>query len=105
MNGPNIKDFHTVRHAVPGVDEPLLRYIDPVYRPRWMSDEQWAQIVRYTRGEAIPTDQEIIDALQLKDENSRGYYWAYRNVPGCFVGKENHWTWCKFIEDAFDVGL
>jgi hypothetical protein len=58
-------DFDKVREcATRGWSNALLAYTDPVYRPDWMTDEQWRQFVAWNRGEAVPTNQEIIEALR-----------------------------------------
>lgn len=106
----SLQDFNKLREdagleAFPGEINSLLAYTRSEFRPTWMSDEQWNQFIRWNRGEAVPTDPEIVSALRLEDESSRGYRWVYRSVPGCLVGPGSYEQWCQFIDEGMDVGL
>jgi len=107
------EDFHAVLAAM-ARGEPesigLLVFTADRHKPRWMSQEQWQQFVRWNRGEAVPTDPEIVDALSTPSpldecEMTRGQAWAYRTIPGCLVGPYNYPAWCGYINDRMDVGL
>lgn len=115
--------YAQVRAAAAEVDRgapvtQISSWLDPQYRPEWMSDDQWQQFTWWMRGEAVPTDAELWRALQLEGRVSdpggpdRGSYWAYRTVDGTFVGAENVRNWSQLIQQyapdpdlVMDVGL
>jgi hypothetical protein len=64
-----------------------------------MTDNQWEQYIRFSMGEAIPTDPEILAGLRGDLEPDRAHRWALSSVSGILVGDGNFDFWCKLIKE------
>ena len=108
--------YHTARQHAAAVDRgaPITTVswcLASEHRPIWMTDDQWHQVIRWIRGESVPTDEELVRALQMEGDvndpvgRDRGSYWAYRSIGGSVVGAVNVQNWSALIQRYADPDL
>ena len=81
---------------------------ESVYRPQWMSNDQWSQIVDWYFGEAIPTDEELVQGLSAAisyAHRNRCTKYLYSSIPSYLVGAENYVEWSGLIERNRDLEM